>query len=277
MFVPFLLILNIMIIHATLSLFLSRRSKVSPQGPEAIVTHAGPLPSTTHSPCISHHFTAHDFDGSTPAAKLEEKQQLPDTSVSSLSQEMLVTSSVSSLSQEMLVTSPTSLARTKPCSTVLERLNLRRTADRRSRASSSGHSSSATPTTTPTLSPKPPGRGNDGESSKSKEKAENFTETTGSKEYQQNGGTHVPGYKQRASPGSSFKNRRKTDSRLKNVVKPQHRSAEVEEDDDEGSAHHKVLKSWEADYYRGTKATRGAMLYALEKVPEKLESDGKFG
>lgn len=47
-------------------------------------------------------------------------------------------------------------------------------------------------------------------------------------------------------------------------------------EDKEKTPHQKVLMSWETDYLRGSKATRGPILYAMEKFPEKLEHDGKL-
>lgn len=44
------------------------------------------------------------------------------------------------------------------------------------------------------------------------------------------------------------------------------------EDSEESRTHYRVLMSWESDYLRGSKATRGPILYAMEKLPEELEA-----
>ena len=49
-----------------------------------------------------------------------------------------------------------------------------------------------------------------------------------------------------------------------------------EDSEGEESLHFKALRSWEADCTRGTKATRGPMLYMMEKFPEKLNFDGMY-
>ena len=46
----------------------------------------------------------------------------------------------------------------------------------------------------------------------------------------------------------------------------------VLQDSEESRTHYRVLMSWEADYLRGTKATRGPILYAMEKVRDQLDS-----
>ncbi len=46
--------------------------------------------------------------------------------------------------------------------------------------------------------------------------------------------------------------------------------------DDGVSVHHKVLKSWETDYIRGYKATRGPILYVMENFPDKLNFQGLY-
>jgi hypothetical protein len=46
----------------------------------------------------------------------------------------------------------------------------------------------------------------------------------------------------------------------------------VLQDSEESRTHYRVLMSWEADYLRGSKATRGPILYAMEKVREQLDS-----
>ena len=46
----------------------------------------------------------------------------------------------------------------------------------------------------------------------------------------------------------------------------------VLEDSEEVRTHFRVLMSWEADYLRGSKATRGPILYAMEKEPEQLHA-----
>ena len=44
------------------------------------------------------------------------------------------------------------------------------------------------------------------------------------------------------------------------------------EDSEESRTHYRVLMSWESDYLRGSKATRGPILYAMEKLPEELKA-----
>lgn len=46
----------------------------------------------------------------------------------------------------------------------------------------------------------------------------------------------------------------------------------VLQDSEESRTHYRVLMSWETDYLRGTKATRGPILYAMEKVREQLDA-----
>ena len=46
----------------------------------------------------------------------------------------------------------------------------------------------------------------------------------------------------------------------------------VLEDKEESRTHFRVLMSWESDYLRGTKATRGPILYAMEKLPSQLRA-----
>ena len=46
----------------------------------------------------------------------------------------------------------------------------------------------------------------------------------------------------------------------------------VLEDKEESRTHYRVLMSWESDYLRGSKATRGPILYAMERLPEQLEA-----
>ena len=46
----------------------------------------------------------------------------------------------------------------------------------------------------------------------------------------------------------------------------------VLQDSEESRTHYRVLMSWETDYLRGSKATRGPILYAMEKVREQLDS-----
>lgn len=51
----------------------------------------------------------------------------------------------------------------------------------------------------------------------------------------------------------------------------------VLEDSDESRTHFRVLMSWESDYLRGSKATRGPILYVMDKMPEQLEAiKGQF-
>ena len=46
----------------------------------------------------------------------------------------------------------------------------------------------------------------------------------------------------------------------------------VLQDSEESRTHYRVLMSWESDYLRGSKATRGPILYAMEKVREQLDT-----
>ena len=46
----------------------------------------------------------------------------------------------------------------------------------------------------------------------------------------------------------------------------------VLQDSEESRTHYRVLMSWETDYLRGSKATRGPILYAMEKVRDQLDS-----
>lgn len=42
------------------------------------------------------------------------------------------------------------------------------------------------------------------------------------------------------------------------------------------SSHFKSLKKWEEDLTKGDEAEHGPMLYAMEKMPEKLHGEGNF-
>lgn len=45
--------------------------------------------------------------------------------------------------------------------------------------------------------------------------------------------------------------------------------------DEGGSNHYKTLQSWEADLALGDMARHGPVLYAIEKLPDKLKSECK--
>ena len=50
------------------------------------------------------------------------------------------------------------------------------------------------------------------------------------------------------------------------------RDDRILEDSDESRTHFRVLMSWESDYLRGSKATRGPILYVMETMRGKLDS-----
>ena len=71
-----------------------------------------------------------------------------------------------------------------------------------------------------------------------------------------------------------MQNRKKSRSHRRAEQKSQESSFDdrVLEYHDESRTHYRVLMSWESDYLRGSKATRGPILYAMEKVPDQLNS-----
>ena len=90
--------------------------------------------------------------------------------------------------------------------------------------------------------------------------------------------SQIKGKKSISRPDSSSKSKShvgiKSDSGSKLVQSREDGGSSEEVSDSEETVHFKVLKSWESDYLRGCYATRGPMLYAMEKFPEKLNYEG---
>ena len=150
---------------------------------------------------------------------------------------------------ENLMAASSSQAQSSRCDTVVKRLNLRNTADRRSRASSS---KSATPTSTPTHSPMPPNQGN-ALLKPSEGKESNRT--------------------QNPMQDPNVRKTRKSDSGIKGVVA----NLEGGSGTQSLSNHFRFLMSLEDDCGRGCNSTRGSMLYTFEHCPEKLRGNGESG